>query len=99
MIKHFDANKARLRRHRRVRKRGQGTAERPRLSVFRSAEHIYAQIIDDATGQTIVAASSLEKDVRASNGKTAAKPAASQQTQKSAKATESAKVEAPPAKE
>jgi large subunit ribosomal protein L18 len=78
MIKHFNANKARLRRHRRVRKRVQGTAERPRLSVFRSAEHIYAQIIDDVTGQTLVAASSLEKALRGANGSKAETPLTSQ---------------------
>ncbi len=64
MIKQFNANKARLRRHRRVRKRVAGGAERPRLSVFRSAQHIYAQIIDDQSGQTLVSASSLEQRVR-----------------------------------
>jgi ribosomal protein L18 len=99
MIKHFNANKARLRRHRRVRKRVQGTSERPRLSVFRSAEHIYAQIIDDATGQTLVAASSLEKEMRGLNGKAPAKTETPQQTLKSAKASESAKVEAPAGKD
>jgi large subunit ribosomal protein L18 len=51
----------RERRHRSIRKRVQGTAARPRLNVFRSSAHIYAQIIDDAKGQTLVAASSLEK--------------------------------------
>lgn len=99
MIKSFNANKARLRRHRRVRKRVQGTAERPRLSVFRSAEHIYAQIIDDEHGRTLVAASSLEKSVREANGKTSANGAsASQQTLKGAKAAQAAKAEAPAGK-
>ncbi len=56
---------ARLRRHRRVRNRIVGTSERPRLSVFRSLQHIYAQIIDDATGRTLVAASSVEPAVKA----------------------------------
>jgi large subunit ribosomal protein L18 len=51
-----------MRRKSRIRKKMMGTAERPRLSVFRSARHIYAQIIDDTTGCTLVAASSLEKD-------------------------------------
>ncbi|MBA2848534.1 50S ribosomal protein L18 [Thermosulfuriphilus ammonigenes] len=56
---------ARLRRKRRVRKKIFGTAERPRLSVFRSAKHIYAQIINDEEGRTLVAASTLSKDLRA----------------------------------
>ena len=55
---------ARLRRKKRVRKKVFGTAERPRLSVFRSARHIYAQIIDDSQGVTLVAASSMEKELR-----------------------------------
>jgi large subunit ribosomal protein L18 len=64
MIKQFNATKARQRRHLRVRKRLAGTALRPRLSVFRSSKHIYAQIIDDTTGRTLVTASSLEADLR-----------------------------------
>ena len=55
---------ARLRRKQRVRKKVFGTPDRPRLSVFRSARHIYAQIIDDSRGLTIVAASSMEKELR-----------------------------------
>jgi large subunit ribosomal protein L18 len=55
---------ARGRRHVRVRKRLSGTSDRPRLCVFRSLRNIYAQIIDDTTGRTIVSASSLEKAVR-----------------------------------
>ena len=55
---------ARLRRKQRVRKKVIGTSDRPRLSVFRSTRHIYAQIIDDSRGLTIVAASSMEKEVR-----------------------------------
>jgi ribosomal protein L18 len=86
MIKSFNANKARLRRHRRVRRRVQGTAARPRLSVFRSAEHIYAQIIDDEHGQTLVAASSLEKAVREEASANGAKPASSTTTQQKQKA-------------
>jgi len=54
----------RKRRHLRVRAKVSGTPERPRLNVFRSNEHIYAQIIDDTVGHTLVAASTLEKDVR-----------------------------------
>jgi large subunit ribosomal protein L18 len=57
---------ARRRRHARVRKRVQGTAARPRLCVFRSLSHIYAQVIDDESGRTVVAASDLEKEAQAS---------------------------------
>jgi large subunit ribosomal protein L18 len=56
-------NKLRVRRHDRIRKRLKGSAERPRLSVFRSLHHVYAQVIDDATGRTVVAASTREKAV------------------------------------
>jgi large subunit ribosomal protein L18 len=56
---------ARRRRHRRVRKKVEGTATRPRLAVFRSGRHVYAQLIDDANGSTLAAASTIEKDVRA----------------------------------
>jgi large subunit ribosomal protein L18 len=58
---------ARSRRHGRVRKRVTGTAERPRLAVFRSSKHIYAQVIDDSTGRTMAAASSLEADLPKDN--------------------------------
>jgi large subunit ribosomal protein L18 len=54
--------------HRRIRKKVQGTAERPRLAIFRSLQHIYAQIIDDESGRTLVAASTLEKGLRSSTG-------------------------------
>jgi large subunit ribosomal protein L18 len=54
----------RLRIREKVRRRLQGTPERPRLSIYRSLNHIYAQIIDDTTGKTLVAASTLSKDVR-----------------------------------
>ena len=64
MIKKFNANKARLKRHMRMRNRLEGTAARPRLSVFRSDVHIYAQVIDDSTGRTLVAASSLDATLR-----------------------------------
>lgn len=59
--------RARLRRKRHIRKTISGTADRPRLSVFRSAKHIYAQIIDDVSGRTICAASSLGVDVKGGN--------------------------------
>ncbi len=57
--------KGRVRRHSRVRKKIYGTAERPRLAVFRSNRHIVAQVIDDTSGRTVASASSLEADLRA----------------------------------
>jgi len=60
----LDKRSARLRRHRRVRKRLSGVPERPRLCVFKSIKHIYAQIIDDENGVTLLAASTLSSDVR-----------------------------------
>lgn len=60
-------------RHQRIRKRISGTAERPRLAVYRSLKHISAQIIDDTAGRTLVAASSLEKDLKASGNTEGAK--------------------------
>jgi ribosomal protein L18 len=64
MIKQFNANKARLRRHGRMRSHLAGSQVRPRLSVFRSGQHIYAQIIDDTTGRTLAAASSIDESLR-----------------------------------
>jgi large subunit ribosomal protein L18 len=64
MYKRLDARAARRRRHARVRKRVSGTADRPRLAVFRSSVHIYAQVIDDRRGRTLAAASSVDPDVR-----------------------------------
>ena len=70
MITKADKNKIRKRKHVRVRKKISGTASCPRLCVFRSNAHIYAQIIDDVAGTTLVAASTLDKDVKSavSNG-------------------------------
>ena len=62
MITKPDSNKARLKRHARVRSKISGTPECPRLDVFRSAKHIYVQIIDDVSGVTLASASTLEKD-------------------------------------
>ena len=55
---------ARQRRHRRVRAKISGTAERPRLNVFRSLDHIYAQVIDDVAGHTVVSASTIDRELR-----------------------------------
>jgi len=59
----------RLRRKKRVRKKIRGTSERARLSVFRSSKHIYAQVIDDSTGKTLIGLSSLSRELRAKIGK------------------------------
>ncbi len=64
MIKRFNANQARLKRHHRMRSRLEGLQNRPRLNVYRSGMHIYAQVIDDTTGQTLAAASSLDEALR-----------------------------------
>ena len=65
MIKKKDKNADRLVRHARVRKSVSGTSQRPRLNVYRSANHIYAQVIDDVLGVTLVASSTMEKEVAA----------------------------------
>lgn len=62
--------KGRTRRHARVRKKIRGTAERPRLAVFRTSKHIYAQVIDDDAGVTLASASTVEGDVKGSAGGT-----------------------------
>ena len=63
MVSKESRTKIRVKKHRRMRNRFSGTAERPRLAVFRSNNHMYAQIIDDTVGNTLVAASTLEKEV------------------------------------
>lgn len=60
--------KLRIRRHKRIRKKVFGTPERPRLSVYRSNNNIYAQVIDDSSGRTLVAASTLDKDFKGYTG-------------------------------
>lgn len=65
MFKKRDRNEVRVIRHERVRKKISGTPARPRLSVYRSLNHIYAQIIDDTAGTTLVAASTVEKEIAA----------------------------------
>ena len=64
MIKKQSSSVARIRRHERVRKNVSGTAARPRLNVYRSLKNIYAQVIDDVTGTTLVSASSLDKEIK-----------------------------------
>jgi len=64
MITKGDKNKARKRRHFRVRRKIQGTTARPRLNVFRSTKHIYAQVIDDSNGVTLVSASTVDPELK-----------------------------------
>jgi large subunit ribosomal protein L18 len=68
MINKTSKNVSRLRKHVRVRKRIEGTPERPRLNVFRSLSQIYAQVIDDKTGNTIVSASTLDSEIKSKIG-------------------------------
>lgn len=70
MVSKVSRAKVRIKKHDRMRNRFSGTAERPRLAVFRSNNHIYAQIIDDTVGNTLVAASTMEKEVKDSLEKT-----------------------------
>ena len=70
MVSKKSRAEVRIKKHNRMRNRFSGTAERPRLSVFRSNNHMYAQIIDDTVGNTLVSASTLEKDVKAEIEKT-----------------------------
>ena len=76
MVSKESRAKVRLNKHRRMRNRFAGTAERPRLAVFRSNNHMYAQIIDDSVGNTLVSASTLQKEVKAELEKTNDKAAA-----------------------
>lgn len=68
MLNRVDKNEKRLKRHLRSRKNIIGTAEKPRLNVYRSLSNIYAQIINDVTGETLVAASSVEKNMKENYG-------------------------------
>ena len=68
MVKSFDKNAQRVKRHTRVRGKISGTPERPRLNVFRSNANIYAQIIDDVNGVTLVSANTLEKEFEGATG-------------------------------
>ena len=70
MVSKKSRSEVRVNKHRKLRNRFSGTAERPRLAVFRSNNHMYAQIIDDTVGNTLVAASTLDKDVKAELEKT-----------------------------
>ena len=86
MVNKPDKNVSRLRRHRRVRGKISGTAERPRLNVFRSNANIYAQVIDDTTGTTLCAASTLDKSFNGNGGnKEAAREVGKLIAQKAAK--------------
>ena len=68
MVKQINKNKARQKRHYRLRNKISGTAECPRLNVFSSASHIYAQVIDDVKGVTLASASTLDKDFKGYGG-------------------------------
>ena len=70
MVSKESRQEVRVKKHMRIRNRFSGTAERPRLAVFRSNNHMYAQIIDDTVGNTLVSASTLEKEVKAEIEKT-----------------------------
>jgi len=76
MQKVFDRRKARTRRHIRLRTAIRGVAERPRLAVYRSLHHIYAQVIDDTAGRTLAAASTADPDLRKTLKSTTSGPAA-----------------------
>ena len=86
MVKIIDKNKSRIRRHKRVRSKITGTAECPRLNVFRSSQHIYAQVIDDVKGVTLAAASSTEKGFEGFGGNVEAAKKVGQMIAEKAKA-------------
>ena len=79
MVNKQSRSEVRVKKHNRMRNRFAGTAERPRLAVFRSNNHMYAQIIDDTVGNTLVAASTVEKEVSSELEKTNDKAAAASQ--------------------
>ncbi len=70
MVSKISRSEVRIKKHKRMRNRFAGTPERPRLAVFRSNNHMYAQVIDDTVGNTLVAASTLDKEVKAELEKT-----------------------------
>ena len=70
MVKKVSRKEVRAKKHMRIRNRFSGTAERPRLAVFRSNNHMYAQIIDDTVGNTLVSASTVEKEIKGELEKT-----------------------------
>jgi large subunit ribosomal protein L18 len=72
MIKKIEKKEIRSRIHKRIRRKLAGTAERPRLAIFRSVAHIYAQVIDDAAATTLVSASAVDKDGKTNGGNVAA---------------------------
>ena len=93
MISKIDKNKDRLKRHERVRNKVSGTAARPRLSVYRSLNHIYAQIIDDVAGKTLASCSTLDKKVAEAVKDASKQEAAKIVGQELAKRARAAKIE------
>jgi len=92
MIRKMEKNQIRNRIHQRIRRKLRGTAERPRLAVFRSVAHIYAQVIDDSAGVTMVSASSIDKGARTKGGNVAAAKAIGKKVAERAKEKGIAKV-------
>jgi len=86
MINKQASNKARIKRHNRVRNKISGTGQRPRLNVFRSANHIYAQIIDDVAGKTLASASTKQKGFEGAGGNKEAAKKVGMQIAEAAKA-------------